>query len=348
MKLNTKQMENRILELKLKFGDSLYIPAHHYQKDEVIQFADDIGDSLQLAEFAAKNKKAKYIVFCGVHFMAETADILTDKNQTVLLPNVNAGCPMADMANLEQAKRAWDYLREELGESIVPVTYINSSAEIKAFVGKNGGSTVTSSNAQKVLDWAFKQQDRVLFLPDQHLGRNTAYSMGIRLDEMAIWNHNTERLEYDGPKEKIKIILWNGYCSVHQKFTVNNIREARLDNNIKIIVHPECNFDVVQLSDYNGSTNKIITTVENSSSGSKWAIGTESNLVNRLIKDNPDKHISSLNKYDSYCSTMNEITLLSLLMCLENIESNHIVQQIIVEQDISENAVLSLDRMLSI
>ncbi len=346
--LNTKQMENRIHELKLKFGESLYIPAHHYQKDEIIQFADNIGDSLQLAELAAKNKKAQYIVFCGVHFMAETADILTEPFQTVLLPDLDAGCSMADMANLEQAEKAWNYLLKNLGNSIIPITYVNSSAAIKAFVGKNGGSTVTSSNSEKILTWAFKQKERVLFLPDQHLGKNTAYSMGIKLDEMAIWNPETECLEYNGSIDKIKIILWKGYCSVHQKFTVKNIEEARLDIDRKIIVHPECEYDVVQLSDYNGSTNKIIKTVENSAKGSKWAIGTEANLVNRLIRNNPDIDIISLNRQESYCSTMNQITLLSLFRLLENLANNNIVQQITVNQDISKNALLSLNRMLSI
>lgn len=347
LELNVKQMEERIQELKLKFGDSLYIPAHHYQKDEIVTFADDIGDSLQLAKLAAKNKKANYIVFCGVHFMAETADILTEPNQKVFLPNLNAGCSMADMANLEQAERSWNFLIKEFGESILPLTYVNSSASVKAFVGKNQGATVTSSNAKKILSWAFTQKERVLFLPDQHLGRNTAYSLGIALNEMAVWDPESEHLEYSGEKEKIKIILWKGHCSVHLNFSVVDVKKAHLDGR-KIIVHPECDFDVVQLADYNGSTNKIITTIEESQAGSKWAVGTESNLVKRIIDNNPDKDIVSLNQKECYCETMNQIKLSDLLLSLENIVNNINYNQITVEKKIAQDAILALNRMLSI
>lgn len=341
-------MKERIKKIKSKFSESLYIPAHHYQKDEIVQFADDVGDSLHLAQLAANNKKADYIVFCGVHFMAETADILTEPRQKVILPNLRAGCSMADMANLEQSEKAWDFLKQEFGQSILPLTYVNSSAEIKAFVGKNQGSTVTSSNANNILSWALKQKERVLFLPDQHLGRNTAYSLGIELNEMALWDPDTERLEYDGDKENIRIILWKGHCSVHQNFSVKDVQKARQDGR-KIIVHPECEFNVVQAADSNGSTNYIIKVIENSPAGSKWAIGTETNLVKRLIANNPDKDIVSLNKEAcTDCETMNEIKLADLLLTLENIADGKEYNQITVEKDIAEDARLALNRMLSI
>ncbi|OEF99999.1 quinolinate synthetase [Vulcanibacillus modesticaldus] len=347
--LSVKQMEDRVREIKEKFGDRLYIPGHHYQKDEVIQFADDVGDSLQLAKLAAQNKKAEFIVFCGVHFMAETADILTRPDQKVILPDLNAGCSMADMANIEQTQRAWDKLTELFGDTILPLTYVNSTAAIKAFVGKNGGATVTSSNAKKILSWALTQKERILFLPDQHLGRNTAYDLGIKLDEMAVWDPEENRLEYEGDIQNIKIILWNGYCSVHQNFTVENVEQVRKnDPDRKIIVHPECTFDVVQLSDENGSTNKIIQTIKNAPSGSKWAIGTENNLVNRLIKEHHDKDIISLNPFTCNCYTMNRIDLPYLLWSLERLEEGQVVNQITVEKEIADNALLALERMLTI
>lgn len=341
------KVHERIQELKSKFGDSLYIPAHHYQKDEIIQFSDSVGDSLELAKLAAKNKKADYIIFCGVHFMAETAEILAEPHQKVFLPNFDAGCSMADMANLKQAKKSWAFLTEEFGESILPLTYVNSSASIKAFVGENQGATVTSSNAKEMLAWAFKQKQRVLFLPDQHLGRNTAYSLGISLNEMAVWDPESELLEYSGDKNKIKIILWKGYCSVHLKFSVGDVKKAQLEGR-KIIVHPECDFDVVQLADYNGSTNKIIKTITESQAGSKWAIGTESNLVKRIIVNNPDKDIISLNPVASYCETMNQIKLPDLLLSLENIVNGNNNNQITVDKNIAKNARLALNKMLSI
>lgn len=222
-----EELEERIRQIKQKFGSKIMIPGHHYQKDEVIQFADATGDSLQLAQIAQKMKEAEFIVFCGVHFMAETADMLTSSDQKVILPDMRAGCSMADMADIKQTEYAWGILQELLGDTILPLTYVNSTAEIKAFVGKNGGAVVTSSNAEKMLAWAFKQKQRVLFLPDQHLGQNTAYKLGIPLEKMAVWDPVQKELIFDGPLEEIVIILWKGHCSVHEKFTVQNIEYFR-------------------------------------------------------------------------------------------------------------------------
>lgn len=342
-----QEMEQRVREIKAKFGSKLYIPGHHYQKDEVVQFSDVAGDSLQLAQAAAENKEAEYIVFCGVHFMAETADMLTSDQQKVLLPDMRAGCSMADMADIDQTDRAWEKLQKLFGDTILPLTYVNSTAAIKAFVGKNGGATVTSSNAKKMLDWAFSQKERILFLPDQHLGRNTAFDLGIPLDKMAIWNPITNELEHNGNIDEIIVILWKGHCSVHENFTVKNIEDLRkTEPDMKIIVHPECSREVVSLSDYAGSTKYIIDKINAAGPGTKWAIGTEMNLVNRLIQQNQDKQIVSLNPYMCPCLTMNRIDLPHLLWTLEGLEKGEITNQIIVPEHITEEAVLALNRML--
>lgn len=342
-----EELEERIRQIKQKFGSKIMIPGHHYQKDEVIQFADATGDSLQLAQIAQKMKEAEFIVFCGVHFMAETADMLTSSDQKVILPDMRAGCSMADMADIKQTEYAWGILQELLGDTILPLTYVNSTAEIKAFVGKNGGAVVTSSNAEKMLAWAFKQKQRVLFLPDQHLGQNTAYKLGIPLEKMAVWDPVQKELIFDGPLEEIVIILWKGHCSVHEKFTVQNIEYFRKRKpDMKIIVHPECTFEVVQKADDSGSTKYIIDTIKSAPSGSKWAVGTEMNLVNRLIKENPDKEIVSLNPYMCPCLTMNRIDLPHLAWALENIEKGKIVNQIVVGEETKKYALLALDRML--
>lgn len=341
------EMEQRVKEIKEKFGAKLYIPGHHYQKDEVIQFSDVTGDSLQLAQAAANNKDAEYIVFCGVHFMAETADMLTSDHQKVLLPDMRAGCSMADMADIQQTDRAWEQLQQMFGDTILPLTYVNSTAAIKAFVGRNGGATVTSSNAKKMLEWAFIQKERILFLPDQHLGRNTAFDLGIPLDKMAVWNPITNELEYDGPFEDIIVILWKGHCSVHENFTVANIEHIRkTEPEMKIIVHPECSREVVSLSDDAGSTKYIIDRIEAAKSGTKWAIGTEMNLVNRIIQQHPDKKIVSLNPYMCPCLTMNRIDLPHLLWALEGLEKGELINQIVVPESVTNDAVLALKRML--
>ncbi|MGN7939677.1 quinolinate synthase NadA [Metabacillus sp. 22489] len=342
-----EEMEQRVREIKNKFGSKLYIPGHHYQKDEVVQFADVTGDSLQLAQAAAQNKDAEYIVFCGVHFMAETADMLTSDEQKVLLPDMRAGCSMADMADITQTDRAWEKLTHLFGNTILPLTYVNSTAAIKAFVGRNGGATVTSSNARKMLEWAFTQKQRILFLPDQHLGRNTAFDLGVPLHQMAIWNPIKNELEYEGNIEDIIVILWKGHCSVHENFTVANIEQIRkTEPDMNIIVHPECSREVVAHSDFAGSTKYIIDMIEAAESGTKWAIGTEMNLVNRLIQNNQDKKIVSLNPYMCPCLTMNRIDLPHLLWTLEGLEKGELLNQIIVSEVITKEAVLALNRML--
>ncbi|MRX71404.1 quinolinate synthase NadA [Bacillus lacus] len=342
-----EEMVQRVWEIKEKLGDTLYIPGHHYQKDEVIQFSDITGDSLQLAQAAAHNKKAQYIVFCGVHFMAETADMLTTENQKVYLPDMRAGCSMADMADIDQTERAWTKLSSLFGDSILPLTYVNSTASIKSFVGKHGGATVTSSNAEKMLKWAFTQKERILFLPDQHLGRNTAYNLGIPLEKMAVWDPHSNELLYEGDLEEILVILWKGHCSVHEKFTVSNIEHLRSTKpDMKILVHPECTREVVELSDYAGSTKYIIDKIEEAEPGSKWAVGTEMNLVNRIIQQHPDKEIISLNPFMCPCLTMNRIDLPHLLWSLESIEKGEEINRISVDKEVAENAVLALNRML--
>ncbi|MEX2104474.1 MAG: quinolinate synthase NadA, partial [Bacilli bacterium] len=330
--MSKEEMEQRVWDIKKHFGQRLYIPGHHYQKDEVIQFADDTGDSLQLAQLSAKNKLAEYIVFCGVHFMAETSDILTTKSQKVFLPDLRAGCSMADMANIDQTERAWKVMQRTFGDTVLPLTYVNSTAVIKAFCGKYGGATVTSSNAAKMLEWAFTQKERILFLPDQHLGRNTAYDLGIPLDQMAVWDPINEQFEFDGDFEKVKVILWKGHCSVHEKFTVDNIDALRKeDPDMNIIVHPECTHEVVQRSNYAGSTNYIIQMLSKAPVGSRWAVGTEMNLVKRLTATLKDKTIISLNPNMCPCLTMNRIDLPHLLWSLEDLEQGIERNQIIVD-----------------
>lgn len=347
--MEKEEMEQRVKEIKETLGNQLFLPCHHYQKDEVVQFADSVGDSLQLAQAAAKNKEAKHIVFCGVHFMAETADMLTTDEQTVYLPDMRAGCSMADMANIYQTEEAWEKLTDIFGDTIIPLTYVNSTAAIKAFTGKNGGACVTSSNAKKMVEWAFTQKERIFFLPDQHLGRNTCYELGISLDEMAVWDPIAGKLEFDGPLNTIKVILWKGHCSVHQGFTVENIREVRAKYpDMKIIVHPECSFEVVHASDLNGSTKYIVETIKNAPKGSSWAIGTEMNLVKRIIAEHPDKHIISLNENMCPCLTMNRIDLPHLLWALEIIEKGEKGNVISVDKKTTELAQLSLNRMLAL
>lgn len=345
--MSEKQMEERVREIKNELGSRLFMPGHYYQKDEVIQFADDTGDSLQLAKTAAANKEAEFIVFCGVHFMAETADILSEEQQTVLLPDLRAGCSMADMADIKQVETAWEKLQNKLGDTIIPLTYVNSTAAIKAFCGEHDGATLTSSNASDMLQWAFAQKERILFLPDQHLGRNTAHDLGIPLEQMAVWDPINNVLEYEGDPEEIRMILWKGHCSVHEKFTMENIKNVKTEHpDAQIIVHPECTFDVVQAADANGSTNKIIKTIKNAPKGSTWAVGTEMNLVNRLSQEENDKNVFSLNPNMCPCLTMNRIDLPHLLWSLESIierNPHHVIQ---VDQKTKRQALLALERML--
>ena len=345
--LTVEQMEQRIEAIKARLGRRLFLPAHHYQKDEVVQFADATGDSLQLARLAEQMNEAEFIVFCGVHFMAETADMLTRADQLVILPDMRAGCSMADMADIDQTEIAWEELTDTFGDSIVPITYVNSTADIKAFVGKHGGATVTSSNAHDIVRWALEAGERILFLPDQHLGRNTAYDLGVPLEAMAVWDPLRERLVYEGDIEDVRVILWKGHCSVHEKFNVAQIEALRKnDPERRIIVHPECTFDVVQAADEAGSTSYIIDQIEASAPGTKWAVGTEMNLVNRLAATHPELDINSLNPYMCPCLTMNRIDLPHLLWALESLETDP-VNIIRVDQETTKWATLALERMLA-
>ncbi|MBO0995880.1 quinolinate synthase NadA [Bacillus sp. SD088] len=348
-KMSTENLEEKVRKVKEKLGKKLFIPCHHYQKDEVFQFADTTGDSLKLAQLCQENREAEYIAFCGVHFMAETADILTTEHQKVFLPDMRAGCSMADMADIHQTERAWEKLQAQFGDTILPLTYVNSTAAIKAFVGEHGGATVTSSNAENMVQWAFQQKERILFLPDQHLGRNTAYNLGVSLEEMAVWDPIQNELVFDGPIEKVKVILWKGHCSVHENFTVANVKQVREEYpDMKVIVHPECSREVVALADLAGSTNYIIQAIESSEPGSAWAIGTEMNLVKRIIQQHPDRHIISLNPHMCPCLTMNRIDLPHLAWCLDSIEQGEDRNIIQVDEKTSSFAMLALERMLAL
>lgn len=346
--LTSVEMEARIQAIKNKLGRKLFIPGHHYQKDEVIQFADATGDSLQLAQLSAANKEAEHIVFCGVHFMAETADMLTTEKQHVYLPDMRAGCSMADMADIYQTEQAWSLLQQLFGDTMIPLTYVNSTAAIKAFTGRHGGACVTSSNAKKMVEWAFTKKQRIFFLPDQHLGRNTAYDLGVPIKHMAVWNPHTNTLETDQSPENIQVILWKGHCSVHEGFTVKHTEFVRQAYpHMRIIVHPECSREVVAAADDAGSTKYIIETIHNAPSGTAWAIGTEMNLVNRIIKQHPDKQIISLNENFCPCLTMNRIDLPHLLWSLEGIEQGQPHNRIQVDAHTANEARSSLERMLS-
>lgn len=341
----------RIHAAKAKLGKDLVILGHHYQRDAVVQFADYQGDSFQLSKEGAK-VEAKYIVFAGVHFMAESADILSRPEQIVILPNLRAGCSMADMANLEQVMRAWSELEDVLGVdmSIMPITYMNSAANLKAFVGERGGTVCTSSNAEAALNWAFAEREKVFFFPDQHLGRNTGKQMGIPLEQMVLWNPFKP---YGGLSDEqiqnAKVILWQGHCSVHQQFRPQHVDHWRKQEpEINIIVHPECAMEVVDKADYVGSTAKIIDIIAAAPAGSKWAIGTEMHLVNRIKQQFPDKFITLLSPFSCLCSTMYRISPLDLADILEGLVEGRVVNQIIVPDAIKANAKLALDRMLMI
>ena len=342
----------RAIAAKKALGSRALILGHHYQRDEVIQFADITGDSFKLAQAAAAQSSAEFIFFCGVHFMAESADILTSSQQRVILPDLAAGCSMADMATANQVNQCWAEL-EKLGVAAktIPVTYMNSSAAIKSFTGEHGGTICTSSNAQKTLEWAFAKGEKVLFLPDQHLGRNTAVlSLGLSLDDCVLWNPwkpmgGLTEDEIRGAK----MILWRGHCSVHGRFTRESIKEVRTRiPGVQVIVHPECQHEVVVDSDFVGSTEKIIQEVTNSPAGSKWAIGTELNLVSRLAQNNPDKEIVFLDKTVCYCSTMNRIDLPHLVWAMESIVSGHVVNEIKVDERVAKFSKLALDQMLAL
>jgi quinolinate synthase len=359
--LENEALAERIQKVKQQLGSELLILGHHYQQDEVIDFADLRGDSLKLSQLAAENNECKTIVFCGVHFMAETADILANRpaalaerdgdRVTVILPDMAAGCSMADMAAIEQVESAWEEMGEVLDtEDITPVTYINSAASLKAFCGKHGGIVCTSSNAAQVLEWAFQRTSRVLFFPDQHLGRNTALTMGITNEQMPVWSpfdemggHREEKLKQS------KVVLWQGHCSVHQTFQAAHVHQFREQHpGIKILVHPECPQEVNDLADVSGSTGKILATVEASPPGTKWAIGTELHLVNRLKKDHPEQEIHFLSPVVCMCATMYRIDLAHLAWSLENLAAGTPVNRIEVDAETSKWSLVALERMLEV
>jgi quinolinate synthase len=342
----------RAKKAKAALGKRVMILGHHYQRDEVIQFADITGDSFKLAQAAAENREAELIVFCGVHFMAESADILTSETQRVILPDLAAGCSMADMATLAQVRDAWTVI-SELGieSSTIPVTYMNSSAAIKSFTGEHGGTICTSSNAERAMKWALQQGERILFLPDQHLGRNTAVRhLGSSLDDCVLWNPWKPRGGLtDDQIRAAKVILWRGHCSVHGRFSLKNVQDRRSEiPGVSILVHPECPHEVVMAADHVGSTEMIISTVRNAPNGSKWAIGTELNLVRRLANENPEKEIHFLDKTICYCSTMNRIDLPHLVWALESLAVGQIVNVISVDETTAHHSRLALERMLSL
>jgi quinolinate synthase len=343
-------LDERIGSAKAKLGKDVVILGHHYQRDEVVKFADFRGDSLKLSQQAAA-VDAKYVVFCGVHFMAESADILRRDQQIVVLPDLNAGCSMADMADIGQVEACWSELADVVDTSrVIPVTYMNSTAAIKSFTGEHGGSVCTSSNAEAVMKWAFLQGNKVLFLPDEHLGRNTGYRMGIALEEMVVWDPFQE-LGGNTPEalKKAKVILWKGYCSVHQRFTPEHVVKVRKEHpGIKVIVHPECRFEVAQAADVIGSTEGIIKVILASPKGTEWAVGTEIHLVNRLGKELKDHKVISLDPNVCVCTTMFRITPQHLLWALENLAAGNVVNQISVDERTRHFAKVALDRMLSL
>jgi quinolinate synthase len=358
--LSDEEMDRRIAAAKAALGRRLVILGHHYQRDEVIKFADYIGDSYKLAGQVSQHPDAEFIVFCGVHFMAESADVLSGAHQQVILPDLAAGCSMADMAAPDQLEQCWADLEQMLGDStIIPVTYINSAASIKAFCGEHGGVVCTSSNAAATLKWAWERPstslgaggNKILFLPDQHLGRNTAYKMGVPLDQMVVWDPNEiwGGLEPDAVKQA-RIILWKGHCSVHARFTARHVDQVRAQHpGIRVVVHPEVPWDVVQAADDSGSTEYIIKTVKESPVGSTWAVGTEIHLVNRLAGQvQPDRTVMSLEPFGCLCSTMFRVSPNHLLWVLEGLVTGEIHNRIVVPEAEKHWTRVALDRMLSI
>jgi quinolinate synthase len=360
--LGNEALRQRIQAAKAQLGPSLLILGHHYQQDEVIEHADLTGDSYQLSRLAADSPDCRTIVFCGVHFMAETADILANRPEklasrhgqrvTVVLPDMAAGCSMADMAAIRQVESAWEQLGEVIDtDQLTPVTYINSAASLKAFCGKHGGIVCTSSNAKAVLDWSFAQRKRVFFFPDQHLGRNTSLKMGIGNAEMPIWNPHEDELGGNtvADIENARVILWKGHCSVHQMFQATHVHQFREKiPGIKILVHPECPQEVNDIADISGSTSRIIETVQKAPAGTKWAIGTELHLVNRLKKEHPEQEIHFLSPLVCMCATMYRIDLAHVCWSLENIVRGTVVNKITVKDDVAKWSLIALERMLSV
>jgi quinolinate synthase len=344
----------RISAAKSKLAERLVILGHHYQRDDVIRFADQRGDSFKLAQWAARNPQADYIVFCGVHFMAESADILCASHQSVVLPNLTAGCSMADMASLDDVVACWDELEAAgLTDDTIPVTYVNSAADLKAFCGRRGGVVCTSSNAPAVFRWALSQKRRILFFPDEHLGRVTGRALGLSIAQMPVWDRFASTGNFGGSDSatlrESRIILWNGYCGVHQRFTVEHVRRVRqLYPGVRVVVHPECRLEVVEAADEYGSTEHIIRAVETSPPGSRWAVGTEINLVNRLARQNRGRMVLSLDPDPCPCSTMYRIHPAYLCWVLERLVEGEVVNRVTVEPETAHWAKLALERMLAI
>jgi quinolinate synthase len=342
------ELVDRARAARAALGERVLILGHHYQRDEVIQFADARGDSFRLAQRAAARPQAEFIVFCGVHFMAESADILTREDQRVVLPDLAAGCSMADMATAAQVEEAWEVLEDWVPGEVVPLTYMNSSAAIKAFTGSSGGAICTSSNAATAMRWSFEQRGKILFLPDQHLGRNTALQLGLGLDDCVVWDPHRDEGGLDAEMvERAKVILWRGHCSVHNRFLpehVDMVRERIPE--VRVIVHPECRHEVVTKADEVGSTERIIKVLEAAPAGSSWAVGTELNLVHRLAAEHPDKTVAFLDRTVCFCSTMNRIDLPHLVWTLEELIAGRVPNQITVSPETRSGALLALERML--
>jgi quinolinate synthase len=349
--LSPEELDARIAAAKAVLGDELLILCHHYQQDDVYRFADLTGDSFRLARLAAERTDARWIVFCGVHFMAESADVLTGPDQIVILPDMAAGCSMADMADLSSVETAWNELRElGLADDVMPVTYMNSAANLKAFCGERGGIVCTSSNADAVLRWSFERKGKVLFFPDQHLGRNTGKKMGIPLAEMALWDPEQE---YGGSSPaslaSARLLLWKGHCSVHQIFQPQHVDWWRAEQpGIRILVHPECRMEVVDKADLVGSTEYIVRTVSEAEPGSKWAVGTEVHLVSRLASKFPDRQVHFLSPTVCMCSTMYRIDPEHLCWALENLREGSVVNRILVPEETARWARVALQRMLEV
>ncbi len=351
--MDGEELDRRIAAARATLGEQLVILGHHYQRDEIIKYADFRGDSFKLAQLAAARPQADYIVFCGVHFMAESADILSGSHQKVILPNPAAGCSMADMANIAEVEECWQMLAERLGEdaAIIPVTYMNSAANLKAFCGRNNGIVCTSSNAPSVIKWAFTQGKRVLFFPDEHLGRNTALKYGIPEAQMAVWNPKDPMASEDAEEEIecAKIILWKGYCTTHMRFSVQQIEKARAEYpGIKVLVHPECRREVVAAADLYGSTEFIIQQIEQARTGSQWAVATEINLVHRLAKEHPEQFIFCLDPIVCPCSTMYRIHPAYLAWVLEGLVKGEVINQVSVDEETVYWARVALERMLAL
>jgi quinolinate synthase len=352
-RLGVAELTERIQAARQQLAGRAVILGHHYQREDIIQFADVRGDSFKLAQWAAEQRQAEYIVFCGVHFMAESADILTAPEQQVILPNLAAGCSMADMAAPNDVYKAWDALKAAGIDGIIPVTYVNSAAALKAFCGRNGGIVCTSSNAAAVLRWAFERGERVFFFPDQHLGRNTGVELGIPLAQMTLWDYDWPFDNLGGNRierlQQSRIILWQGHCSVHARFNVEQIRQARAEHpDVKVVVHPECPLEVVQAADCAGSTEFIMRVVTDSPPGSTWAIGTETNLVQRLAHENPDKLIFCLDPIICPCATMYRVHPAYLCWVLEELVEGRVVNRIQVDGETAHWARIALARMLQV